>query len=71
MATTFNEVKIGIGDEVITLTGAELEAFEADRANIVAHQESMKTEALAKKFAKEAALAKLGLTPEEVQAILA
>lgn len=71
MATTSNQVKIGIGDEVITLTGADLEAFEADRAEMVAYEESLKAQAAAKQSAKEAALSKLGLTPEEIQAILA
>jgi hypothetical protein len=71
MATTSNQVKIGIGDEVVILTGAELEAFEADRAEMVAYEESLKAQAVAKQSAKEAALSKLGLTPEEVQAILA
>jgi hypothetical protein len=70
MATTSNQVKIGIGDQVITLTGAELEAFEADRASIVAHQKSIETEIAAKKIAKEAALSKLGLTADEIAALL-
>jgi len=70
MATTSNEIKIGIGEEVIVLSGSELEAFEADRAQIVAYEESLKADAIAKQNAKEAALAKLGLTAEEIKAIL-
>lgn len=70
MATTSKEVKIQVADEVIILSGDDLIAFEADRAAIVAHEASIRAEILAKQAAKEAALAKLGLTPEEVAAIL-
>lgn len=71
MATTSNEIKVQINDDVITLTGDALLAFEADRAALVAHQESIEAEIAAKKAAKEAALSKLGLTADEVAALLA
>jgi len=67
MATTSNEIKIGIGDQVITLSGAELEAFEADRASIVAYDESLKTE---RATAKAALLERLGITADEAALLL-
>ena len=68
MAT--EKIMIQIGDEVQELKGAEKEAFLADRkaqanelAVIVAAQE-------ARKQARISALQKLGLTEEEINAIL-
>lgn len=73
MATTSKKEKqifIGIDDKVIELTGADLEAFEADRATIRAEQEAFKAEAKAQKELKISAYKKLGLTDEEIAAII-
>jgi hypothetical protein len=69
---TATKVLIGIGDEVIELTGAELEAFVADRKAIVDSQKRIQAEADAKAAARASALAKLaalGLTAEEIAAL--
>jgi hypothetical protein len=69
---TATKVLIGIGDEVIELTGADLEAFNADRKAIVDSQARIEAEAQAKAAARESALAKLadlGLTAEEIAAL--
>ena len=72
MAT--EKIFIGIGDERIELTGADKEAFIAQReANNVAFQ-LVETEYKAKQKAREDAIKKLaevaGLTEEEINAIL-
>jgi len=69
---TATKVLIGIGDEVIELTGADLEAFVADRKAIVDSQALIEAEVQAKAAARESALAKLadlGLTAEEIAAL--
>jgi hypothetical protein len=69
---TATKVLIGIGDEVIELTGADLEAFNADRKAIVDSQKRIEAEADAKAAARASALAKLvdlGLTAEEIAAL--
>jgi hypothetical protein len=69
---TATKVLIGIGDEVIELTGAELEAFVADRQAIVDSQAQIEAEQTAKAAARASALAKLaelGLTAEEIAAL--
>jgi hypothetical protein len=69
---TATKVLIGIGNEVIELTGADLEAFVADRKAIVDSQAAQLAEAEAKAAARESALAKLadlGLTAEEIAAL--
>ena len=75
MATTkIEKVYIGNGDERIELTGAELEAFEADRKQMRAERELFEAEYKAKQEARESAIKKLaeiaGLTKDEIQAIL-
>jgi hypothetical protein len=72
MAT--EKIFIGIGDERFELTGADKEAFIAEReANNVAFQ-LLETEYKAKQDARASALTKLGeiagLTKEELDAIL-
>jgi hypothetical protein len=72
MAT--EKIFIGIGDERFELTGADKEAFIAEReANNVAFQ-LVETEYKAKQDARASALTKLGeiagLTKEELDAIL-
>jgi hypothetical protein len=58
------------GDQVIELTGADKEAFIADRAVIQAEAETRQAEAQAQKNLKKSAYTKLGLTEEEINAIL-
>ena len=67
-------IKIGIGDEVIELTGADKDAFIAQRkADNVAFQ-LVEAEYEAKRTARESAIKKLadiaGLTKEELASIL-
>jgi hypothetical protein len=73
MATT-NKIMIGINDQVIELTGADKDAFIAQReADNVAIQ-LVEAEYNAKKQARIDAITKLGeasgLTPAEIEAIL-
>ena len=69
-----NKTFIGIGNERIELTGAELEAFEADRKIVADAQALLETEYKAKQKAREDAIKKLaevpGLTEAELNAIL-
>jgi len=70
MAT--EKIMIGIDDQVIELTGADKEAFIADRDAIAQAQALLQAEADAKAAARESALAKLadlGLTAEEIAAL--
>ena len=57
-------------NEARELTGAEKEAFLADRAQIQTEMAAAKAEAEARKQARLSALQKLGLTEEEINAIL-
>ena len=76
MATTSKSEKIliGIGDEVIELTGADREAFVAQREADNAERLLLETEYKAKQDARESAIKKLadiaGLTKEELASIL-
>ena len=73
MATT-NKIMVGIDDQLIELTGADKEAFIADREATVNAQALLETEYKAKQDARESAIKKLGeiagLTKEELSAIL-
>lgn len=74
MATTnkTDKIFIGIDDQVIELTGADKEAFIADREATAAFEEILKLESQAKAAARASALAKLaelGLTQEEIAAL--
>ena len=63
---------IGIDNERIELTGADLTAFKAQRTKDQAETTARKAEAEAKVAARESALAKLadlGLTAEEIAAL--
>lgn len=64
------KIFVQIGDEVTELTGADKDAFvkqqTADQAEYEARQEELK----ARQKARLAALQKLGLTEEEINAIL-
>jgi hypothetical protein len=64
------KIFIGIDDKVIELKGAELEAFLADRAATQAELDAIKEKKEAQKVLKIAAYTKLGLTEEEINAIL-
>ena len=67
-------IKIQIGEEVIELTGAEKEAFLADREATNVAIQLVETEYKAKQDARASAITKLGeiagLTKEELNAIL-
>jgi hypothetical protein len=73
MATT-NKIIIGIDDQVIELTGADKEAFIADREATNVQIELREAEYKAKQDARESAIKKLadiaGLTKEELASIL-
>ena len=68
------QIFIGIGDQVIELTGADKEAFEADRKQMRDEALLLESEAQAKKQARIDAITKLGqasgLTTEEIESIL-
>jgi len=69
MATT-NKIFIGIDNERIELKGAELDAFLEQRAKDNAEAEALKSEQKAQKELKISAYKKLGLTDEEIAAII-
>jgi hypothetical protein len=76
MATTSKSEKIliGIGDEIIELTGADKEAFLADREAAAKASALLETARLEKETARASALNKLatiaGLTEEELNSII-
>lgn len=76
MATMSKSEKIiiGIDDQVIELTGADKEAFLADRKATADAQAILQAEYKAKQDARESAIKKLaeiaGLTKEELASIL-
>jgi len=73
MATT-NKIMVGIDDQIIELTGADKEAFIADREATAEAQRLLEAEYKAKQDARDSAIKKLGeiagLTKEELDAIL-
>ena len=73
MATT-NKIMIGIDDQVIELTGADKEAFLAERKATADAKAILEAEYKAKQDARDSAIKKLGeiagLTKEELDAIL-
>ena len=73
MATT-NKILIQDGDTVVELTGADKEAFIAQREADNAERLLLETEQLAKQAARASAITKLaeiaGLTEEEINAII-
>jgi hypothetical protein len=76
MATTnkTEKIVIGIGDEVIELTGADKDAFIAQRTADQEANALLEAEYKAKQDARDSAIKKLGeiagLTKEELDAIL-
>ena len=73
MATT-NKIMVGIDDQVIELTGADKEAFLADREATAQTHALLEAEYKAKQDSRESAIKKLaeiaGLTKEEIEAII-
>ena len=73
MATT-SKIQIGIDDQVIELTGADKEAFIAQRTADQEAHALLEAEYKAKQDARESAIKKLadiaGLTKEELASIL-
>jgi hypothetical protein len=68
MAT--EKIMISINDQVIELKGADKEAFIADREATAQAQLLIETEKQANRELKKSAYTKLGLTEEEINAIL-
>ena len=64
------KIIIQIGDEIIELKGEELEAFNEQRAKDQAEIEAQKAQQEAQKELKISAYKKLGLTDEEIAAII-
>ena len=68
------KIIIGIDDQIIELTGAEKEAFIADREARAEEQRLLEAEQTAKREARESAIKKLaevaGLSKDELNAIL-
>jgi uncharacterized protein (AIM24 family) len=67
---TQNKILIQDGDQVVELTGADKETFLADRKATIAWQANLDLEQQTKKDLQKSAYAKLGLTEEEINAIL-
>lgn len=70
MVKTKEEIFIQIGEEVIQLKGSELDAFLKQREEDNLEREKIETELQIQKQLKIDAYKKLGLTDEEIQAIL-
>jgi hypothetical protein len=64
------KILVQIDDQVIELTGEELEAFNKDRFEIQTELEAQKAQLETQKALKVSAYTKLGLTEEEINAIL-
>jgi hypothetical protein len=64
------KIFIAIDDQRIELTGAEKEAFLADRKATADHQAQIEAEAEAKATAKAALLDRLGITADEAKLLL-
>jgi len=73
MATQSNTEKIliSVNDQVIELTGADKEAFLAQRALDQAEYEARQAEAEARAQAKAELLERLGITADEAKLLLA
>ena len=64
------KILIGIDDEIIELKGEDLTNFLEDRKNLQANIDAQKLELEAQKELKISAYKKLGLTDEEIAAII-
>jgi hypothetical protein len=67
---SINKIFIQTNDERIELIGAEKEAFLEDRKQIAAFEAQILKQQEAQKELKKSAYTKLGLTEEEINAIL-
>ena len=70
MPTKTEKILIGIDDQVIELTGADKDAFIAQRAEMQKEEEARQLETETQKQLRIDAYTKLGLTEEEINAIL-
>lgn len=70
MAKKDETILIQDGNQIIELTGADKEAFEIDRQQMRDEEKRIKTEQEEQKQLKISAYTKLGLTEEEINAIL-
>ena len=68
--TKTEQVFIGIDDKVIELTGADKEAFLADQKQMQTEFEAQYAQFEKQKELKVSAYIKLGLTEEEINAIV-
>jgi hypothetical protein len=64
------KILVQIDDQIIELKGEELEAFNKDRFEIQTELEAQKAQLETQKALKVSAYTKLGLTEEEINAIL-
>jgi len=67
---TIEQIFIGIDDQRIELTGADKEAFLAQREADNAERQAYETEQAAKAAQKAAILQRLGLTEDELKVVL-
>jgi hypothetical protein len=67
---TTEQIFIGVDDQVIELTGADKEAFIAQREADNAEREAREIEQVAKAEQKAAILERLGLTEDELKVVL-
>jgi HD superfamily phosphohydrolase YqeK len=65
-----DKIFVGIDNEVVELTGVDKDAFIADKIETKAFFDNMKTEQATQLELKKSAYTKLGLTEEEINAIL-
>lgn len=70
MSKKEEKIFIGIDDKIIELTGKDKEIFLEERAKQQVEAETLKTELEAQKELRISAYKKLGLTDEEIQAII-
>jgi hypothetical protein len=70
MATKTNPIFTQIGDEVIELQGAELEAFLATRKEMQNQYEAEKEDLKAKAAQRQVIADRLGLTADELKLLL-
>lgn len=69
-ATPNEKIIAQVGEELVELTGADLDKFNADRATWQAEIDAAKLAEEQKAEQKAALLARLGLTEEELKTIL-
>jgi len=67
---TIEQIFIGIDDQRIELTGADKEAFLAQREADNAERQAYETELATKAAQKAAILQRLGLTEDELKVVL-